>query len=36
MKAIGIPAVDYVIGLNNTEDHTEEIVKSLAHRGISV
>jgi zinc-binding alcohol dehydrogenase family protein len=33
LKAIGIPVVDYVISLNNTEDHYEEIVKSLAPQG---
>ena len=33
LKAIGIPVVDYVISLNNTEAHYEEIVKSLAPQG---
>lgn len=33
LKAVGIPEVDYVISLNNTEDHYEEIVKSLAPQG---
>lgn len=33
LKAIGIPEVDYVISLNNTEDHYGEIVKSLAPQG---
>ncbi len=33
LQAIGIPEVDYVISLNNTEDHYEEIIKSLAPQG---
>ncbi len=33
LKAIDIPAVNYVISLNNTEDHYGEIVKSLAPQG---
>ncbi|MGD8653165.1 MAG: zinc-binding alcohol dehydrogenase family protein [Desulfobacterales bacterium] len=33
LKAIGIPEVDYVISLNNTDEHYEEIVKSLAPQG---
>ena len=33
LKAIGIPKVDYVISLNNTEDHYGEIVKCLAPQG---
>ena len=33
LHAIGISEVDYVISLNNTGDHYEEIVKSLAPQG---
>jgi zinc-binding alcohol dehydrogenase family protein len=33
LEAIGIPEVDYVIGLNNTQDHYGEIVKCLAPQG---
>jgi zinc-binding alcohol dehydrogenase family protein len=33
LKAIGIPEVNYVISLNNTEDHYGEIVKSLKPQG---
>lgn len=33
LKAIGIGEVDYVISLNNTEDHYKEIVKCLAPQG---
>ena len=33
LDAIGISEVDYVISLNNTADHYEEIIKSLAPQG---
>lgn len=33
LQAIGIPEVDYVVSLNNTEDHYQEIIKSLAPQG---
>lgn len=33
LKAIGIQEVDYVVSLNNTEDHYEEIIKILAPQG---
>ena len=33
LRAIGIPEVDYVISLTNTEDHYPEIVKILAPQG---
>jgi len=33
LAAIGIPEVDYVVSLNNTEDHYQEIIKSLAPQG---
>ena len=33
LKAIGIAEVDYVISLNNTQDHYEEIIKSIAPQG---
>ncbi|MEX0320600.1 MAG: zinc-binding alcohol dehydrogenase family protein [Puniceicoccaceae bacterium] len=33
LNAIGIPEVDYVVGLNNTQDHYIEIVKCLKPQG---
>lgn len=33
MQAIGIPEADYVISLNNTKDHYEEIIKCLKPQG---
>ncbi|HXK75991.1 MAG TPA: zinc-binding alcohol dehydrogenase family protein [Bacteroidaceae bacterium] len=33
LQAIGIPQVDYVISLNNTEEHYKEIVRSIAPQG---
>lgn len=33
LKAIGVPEVNYVISLNNTEDHYEEIVTCLKPQG---
>ena len=33
LNAIGIPGVDYVISLNNTDEHFDEIIKSLAPQG---
>ena len=33
LNAIGIPMVDYVIGLNNTKDHYAEIIHIIAPQG---
>lgn len=33
LRELGIGQVDYIISLNNTEDHYEEIVKSIAPQG---
>lgn len=33
LKGIGIPEVDYIISLTNTEDHYQEILKSIAPQG---
>ena len=33
LQAIGVPAANYIIGLNNTSDHFDEITKSVAPQG---